>query len=515
MLFYSNVHAEKAVLRGQGIELQICYEPNGIIEKVLSLNGCKIDALGGTAWRITSGDKNFTDENVELAAGDANRVVLRGNNSVFKWELEYRLDGQDRIIKGLSLAALKDTAIDKISLFNMSSTVSPAVAKTELQDIAAFYSFQDSALFASLDFPYSRITTEEGITAVSYPPFIKLGKGRRYQCHTLTIGSARLQKHVRYQFDDGIVDAMDSYIQQRFSPRFNKPIFMSCSINNRHTQPQGRDIFYTWKDHPELRFNQDLLKEEVALMPKLGIEYYQVFPGVFDWTPQDPDPNFVHEFIKFAQSNHVNVGDYSGCNGLFINHYNTYRNFLKKPQWELTDKNGAAAHGNFCFGNPEFVKFYKETVVDNCKKYDFKLHCLDFLRITPCYAKDHNHPVGEESVYSQIKGLTDLMEAINEVSPDMVIWPNSGDWGRLLPKLAWWAPNLYLSDPGVSSPWQGLNQTRLLDDARREQMVGLHYTHFLPYRFFSNFQYFCSRDLHRPGHPQLPVWGVVHMGGIA
>ena len=36
--------------------------------------------------------------------------------------------------------------------------------------------------------------------------------------------------------------------------------------------------------------------------------------------------------------------------------------------------------------------------------------------------------------------------------------------------------------------------TRLLDDARREQMVGLHWSHFIPYRFLSNCQYFFSQN---------------------
>ena len=36
--------------------------------------------------------------------------------------------------------------------------------------------------------------------------------------------------------------------------------------------------------------------------------------------------------------------------------------------------------------------------------------------------------------------------------------------------------------------------TRLLDDSRREQMVTLHYSHFIPYRFFTNCQYFFSQN---------------------
>ena len=33
-------------------------------------------------------------------------------------------------------------------------------------------------------------------------------------------------------------------------------------------------------------------------------------------------------------------------------------------------------------GNPKFVKFYKDMVVANDKRYGFEIHCLDFLNIT-------------------------------------------------------------------------------------------------------------------------------------
>ena len=73
-------------------------------------------------------------------------------------------------------------------------------------------------------------------------------------------------------------------------------------------------------------------------------------------------------------------------------------------------------------------------------------------------------------------------------------WSNSGNWIEFLPKIAWTNHNLYMTDPFIASPWQGLNMTRLLDDARREQMVSLHYSRFLPYRYLTNCQYFFSQN---------------------
>ena len=80
------------------------------------------------------------------------------------------------------------------------------------------------------------------------------------------------------------------------------------------------------------------------------------------------------------------------------------------------------------------------------------------------------------------------------VSPEMMSWSNSGNWDEFLPKIAWTNHNLYLTDPFIASPWQGLNMTRLLDDARREQMVSLHYSRFIPYRYLTNCQYFFCQN---------------------
>ena len=76
--------------------------------------------------------------------------------------------------------------------------------------------------------------------------------------------------------------------------------------------PRNDVIWYTMKDHPTLGFHTDLLKREIALMPKLGMEYYQFYPGPFDSVPDDPDPKVVEEIVKLAKRHGVRVGDYSG-----------------------------------------------------------------------------------------------------------------------------------------------------------------------------------------------------------
>jgi hypothetical protein len=222
------------------------------------------------------------------------------------------------------------------------------------------------------------------------------------------------------------------------------------------------------------------------------MEYYQVFPGVFDWSPDDPKRSDVREIVAFGTKHGVRVGDYSGANSVFCGHYNEHGNSLDKPEWRMKAEDGQ--HGGFCFGSPEFVDYCIKTVAANCKEFGFELHCLDFLGLSPCHATNHGHPAGPDSLYHQMLGLTRFVQAINDVSPRMMTWPNSGNWQAFLPKLAWYTHNLYLTDPYIDKPWQGLNATSTMDDVRREQMVRLHYTHFLPYRFFTNCQYFFCQN---------------------
>lgn len=472
----------------------------------LSLNGGQLRErdyrVSGTEMPFTSGEPWVVEAGGQaLGASDGPARVLRdnatearfvGENPAFGWELTYQLLGRGRITKSLALTPKRRMRIDRVWLWSVPSPEPPRVAHTGLQDIAAFYRQGTDGLFVSLDFPWSRVTAANGETRVGYPLHDEVEEGETYTCHSLTVGATRVAGRVRYGFHEGEVDAVDAYIQERFAPRFNRPLFSTACINNRYTQVEGDWVFYSMRDHPTLTMNRELLRRELRLSARLGLEYYQVFPGVFDWGPDDPSPEMVREAVEWARDEGLRMGDYSGANTVFCGHYNQHRNALDRPEWRMIDANGNP--GAFCLGHPDFVDYYADVVARTCRKFGFELHALDFLSIAPCHADDHGHPPGPDSVYHQVRGLIRFMEAVNAVSPEMLIWPNSGNWSEFLPKLAWWAPSLYLTDPFVATPWQGLNQTRILDDCRREQMVGLHYSHFVPYRFFTNCQYFFSQN---------------------
>lgn len=484
VLFNGAVFARDMIVGDDQLQIVLSYGNNGLQEKEFRLRGVKIADLSGLPWDLNTDQGSFASEGkVQMVQGsDAKKAIFTGRNSIFEWTTEYRLSGTGRITKSLSITPRQSITIQGVSMWSAKCASKPLVASTSLLDIAAFFREDKIGMFASLDFPYSKILSGDSKIEVTYPPFDKVEASQKYVCHSITFGVTELSGRVRYGFYQGEVDAMDSYVQERFEPRFNRPMFTSASVMNRYTQVEGGWIFYTMKDHPTLSFNIDILKREIALLQKLGIEDYQLFPGVFDWVQNDPCSAVVKDVMDYAREHNVRAGDYSGTSAVFCTHYNQYKN-------SLAGKNFAP-----CFGSKEFVDWYTNTVVSTCRKYGFEMHALDFLGIAQCQDVSHGHPLGDGSIYAQIRGLVGFAQAVNDVSPEMIIWPNSGNWTELLPKIAWYTPNLYLTDPFIVTPWPGLNMTRLLDDARREQMVNLHYQRFVPYRFFCNCQYFFCQN---------------------
>jgi hypothetical protein len=474
------------------------YGARGLRETSYKVENRSLVDLSGEAWSIQL--DGTTISSVQSAVSLVHKegsplsrsAVFRGEATQITWELTYSVSGPGRITKSLRLFPKLAGILSTVTLWNAQSTIKPQIVRTKIQDIAAFYRGQDVGLFTSLDFPYSKIVSVAGATHVSYPPYDVLKAGSVYSPHSLTFGAVRLTGKQNYGCYEGEVEAMDAYVQEHRKPRFERPMYLSASIVNRYTQVNDGIIFYTQRDQPLFSANTDLVKRDLDLMAKLGMEYYQAFPGVFEWAPEDTKSE-VDKLVSFAHKRGLRIGDYSATSYVYSPHFNFYRNTLNRPDWFIREKDGKQKNV-YCFGNPDFTHMYTEKVVESCRRFQFDLHCLDLLSFSPCYASNHAHPPGTESYYHQIRGLMGIIEAINALSPQMITWPNSGDFTEMLPKLAWYSPNLYLTDPSIAKPWQGLNMTRLLDDARREQMVSLHQSLFVPYRFFTNFQYFLGQS---------------------
>ncbi len=382
--------------------------------------------------------------------------------------------------------------------------VERAVQSTAFQDGFLFLRKEGISFFLSLDFPYSRI--DDG--GISYPPQTSLQPDAPYAAHSLTVAACRLSGVRVGAFDRAEIEAASAYVEQRHPPRFERPMHISACITNRMTDCRENRVFYSMHDNPTLALNPRLLAEDVRLMAEIGVEYFQVFEGVFDWPDQRRTGAALRRLVRLGRRLGVRIGDYVNPQGLYCPHYNYSHRSLDRPEWLIRTAEGHTA--GYCLGNAAYTETFVDRLVEHDRRYGLECIVFDFLNIQPCYATDHGHDAGD--VYCQILALLRLFEKLNALSPDYLIWSNSGCWHQLMPKLAWWNPNIYLTDPHVRGYEPTLNALKLLGDGRREQMVTTHETTFTPYRFFTNCEYYAFP---RSREPDVRVFEYSFLQGLA
>jgi hypothetical protein len=270
---------------------------------------------------------------------------------------------------------------------------------------------------------------------------------------------------------------------------------------------EGR-IFYSLHDNPTIALNPKLLAADIRLMARLGIGYLQLFEGLFDWPDERRTGAHLRRLTALGRQLGVRLGDYVNPQGLHCPHYNYGHRDVNQPTWLRTAADGT--RGSYCLGCRDYVASFRQRLIDHSRRYGLEFVCFDFLDIQPCYATDHGHPRGD--VYQQVRALVAVFAALNALSPDLLVWTNSGNWHEFLPKLFWWNPNIYVTDPHVRGYAPALNILKLLGDGRREQMVTTHERTFTPYRAFTNCEYYAFR---RSREPDLRVFEYSFLQGLA
>lgn len=416
-------------------------------------------------------------EQVELA-GQLFRVDAKGDVTA-EWKQEVR----NFHIVSLLLKARQAAVVETVHWFagTWGGVDETAVQRTSLQDNVLFLRRGKVSFFLSLDFPYSKISG----TSVSYPAAKALAAGETYAAHSLTVGACQLSGIRAGQFDRAEIEAVSAYVEERFPPRFERPMLVSACITNRLTYARDGLIFYSMRDNPTLGLNPKLLEEDIRICGELGIEYFQVFEGVFDWLDEAKTGEALLRLTKLAKPLGVRLGDYAGLDGPYCGHYNYEKRSLDKPEWRL--KSAGGKPGPFCLGSG-YGEFLREKLVAHNRKYGEGMICLDFLQIHPCHATGHGHAPGD--VYQQVLGLVSLCQALGDIHPDYLVWSNSGNWSEFMPKLTWVNPNVYLTDPVIRAYAPTLNALKILGDSRREQMVSMHNQYFVPFRAFCNCEYY-------------------------
>ncbi len=347
------------------------------------------------------------------------------------------------------------------------------------------------SFFVSLDFPYSK--ADHG--KISYDPFDKVEPGDSYEIYTITVGAARLTgEHPLIEgvpgiCDRGEIEAFSEYVELRYPIRFDRPIYSTTCITNRMTDVREGRIFYSMYDNPTVALDPETLHREIDLCAELGIEYYQVFEGYFDFPDGIDCEERMRELTAHGRKVGVRVGGYITPGGPYCPHYDyTHRDF-GHPEWLRRNENGDPI-GWHCLGS-DYAAHIAKMMVDAAKRNGDEMICLDMWSIAPCF--DPAHPHGPGSVFADVRGLVRLMEALAEIGPEFLIWTNAGNFNEIAPKIAWYNPNMYLSDPHARAYASTLNLLKYYGDCRREQMVTVHNKYFLPYRCFTNCEYYVFR----------------------
>lgn len=350
------------------LKIVLEWSARGLKELAYVVDGAPIAGLRGVdafSLEFDSGAVTPSASACELANPGADlktAVRFEGGMHAQTWQLEYGTTGPGRITKLLRIRSEHHARVREAMLWGAESAAAPAVARTSIQEFAAFYRDGGRGLFVSLDFPYSRISTSGALTMAGYGPDDKLGANDWYECHSLTVGATRLIERMPAGFDAGEISAFDAYIQNHHPPRFERPMNVYASIVNRYTQVRGDTVFYTMKDQPTLAFHTELVERDFELMSKLGMEYYQVFPGAFEWPRDDPRPE-IQRLVQLARDRGLRMGDYSATTRVYSPHFNIGDNRLNHPGWLVRNVHLEAVKGTYCFGNPEFERYYSDTVV--------------------------------------------------------------------------------------------------------------------------------------------------------
>ncbi len=365
------------------------------------------------------------------------------------------------------------------------------VKRTHYSDICVFIRKNNISFFLSFDFPYSKITTDKNSINIGCDPLDTIEPNKEYHPHSLTIGASVLTGKIIEGIDKSEIEAFSEYINSRIREKFNgsNSITIATSITNRMTDLRDGRVYYSIKDNPTLYYDKETLKEEIKICSELGIEYYQLFEGYFDFEEDGSSEKALKEVVDYGKKLGVRVGDYMTALELNCWHFNYHKRHVNDKRLLALQSDGSRYY--LCYGNIDTIKMLDETIVKSIVRNKEEMICIDGNCYIPCLDETHGH--NANSPYKHIKHLTDFFAKINSVSPDFLTWTNAGNWLEFMPKLLWYNPNVYLTDPHERGYLSTLNCLKYYGDVRREQMVSLHNKYFIPYTAFSNCEYYAFR----------------------
>ncbi len=399
---------------------------------------------------------------------------------------------RDNVIYSTIISPIKDMILEYHYFDGEFKDVDNIIVKrTNYNDICVFLRKNNISFFLSFDFPYSKITTKGSSVNIGCDPLDEINKNEEYHPHTLTIGASVLTGRVINGIDKSEIEAFSEYINSRINHHFNgsRPITIATSITNRLTDLRDGRVYYSIKDNPTLYYDKDTLKKEIEICSELGIEYYQLFEGYFDFEEDGSSEKALKEVVEYGKKLGVRVGDYMTALELNCWHFNYHHRHVEDKSLLALQDNGSRYY--LCYGNIDTLNMLNNTIYKSIVRNKEEMICIDGNCYIPCLDESHGH--NANSPYKHIKHLTDFFSELNDISPYFLTWTNAGNWLEFMPKLLWYNPNVYLSDPHERGYKPTLNCLKYFGDARREQMVTLHNEYFVPYTAYSNCEYYAFR----------------------
>ena len=231
--------AGSIIIEAPQLRLTLGINQKGLSEKQFVVSGKVLSGVSATPWVIETDAGTITPANAVLESKSADSASFKGNLDELDWKLDYKVLGSGMITKTSTLTPKRDLLLKQVSLWQLPVRVGTCRIKHVAAGHRGFLSGRTDRGCSSRWISLTRGLSLRGSeTSVTYPPFDKLKAGQAYTCHSLTFGATALTGRIRYGFDEGEVDAMDTYVQTRFAPRFNRPMFVSACINNRYTMPK-------------------------------------------------------------------------------------------------------------------------------------------------------------------------------------------------------------------------------------------------------------------------------------
>jgi hypothetical protein len=338
----------------------------------------------------------------------------------------------------------------------------------------------DSGLLLLLDFPCCQVRQEKESIELGYRPHVTLGVGETHRSHAALSTPLDLKL-------ERISELLRSVISSRFPFPWETPVHVEYPFLNLWMYSLPNNVPPNWKEleasfspyqgdprYPFLGVDLDEMKERFRVAHERGFTHVIPYPYVDRMVPGKGSPEIIQEQVRYAHDLGLKVVPCSALNIMaywgFCGAIGEDAQILKaqyKQEWFRRKPDGSS-EGNLCTGSPEFMEHATRQAIDFARRFDIDGWLIDGGGVTPCWAENHGHPPGDESLYSQVQGVTNFYRDVLSVRPGMIGMCNLG-FDPLLPQAVDHLHSIYLTDPDNRHITPSLSDLQMLADSRRSQ----------------------------------------------